>query len=268
VNEPLGASLPPLMTRYPAPVRRGLADQLVEHLIAAILGGDHPPDSQLPPEGKLAELFDVSRLTVREAVKALRNKGIVRVEQGRGTFVNRPSLWSPLDPDLLMARAATAEGREEVATKLTEARRLVEVGVAMLAAQRRTDADLAALDHALDRMRKASDRGDVDGFTGADLDFHNAIMAAAGNPFITALFAPLVDLLFEVRRAASGARAGRETAIAAHARILDALRAGSPDAARDAMSTHMAETADRINEVIGQDALRLSLPPPHREPGD
>src|SRR2546429_8609026 len=118
------------MTRYPAPVRRGLADHLVEHLVAAILRGDHPPDSRLPPGDRLAELFKVSRLTVREAVKALRGKGVVRVEQGRGTFVNQPDRWSPLDPDLLMARVGSAEGTRDLAVKLTEARRLVEVGVA------------------------------------------------------------------------------------------------------------------------------------------
>src|SRR6266508_3375762 len=162
------ASLPPLMNRYPVPVRRGLAYQLVE-------------------------LFDVSRLTVREAVKALRSKGVVRIEQGRGTFVNPPSHWSPLDPDLLMARAAPAEGTRELAMKLTEARVLVEVGVAGLAARRRTRADLTELKRALDRMRRASDRDDVDGFTEADLEFHGIIMAAAGNPFVTALFEPLVN---------------------------------------------------------------------------
>jgi GntR family transcriptional regulator, transcriptional repressor for pyruvate dehydrogenase complex len=254
------ASLPQLMIRYPVPVRRGLADQLVEHLITAILRGDHPPDSQLPPEGRLAELFDVSRLTVREAVKALRGKGVVRIEQGRGTFVNQPAHWSPLDPDLLMARAATAEGTREIATKLTEARLLVEVCVAGLAAQRRTRNDLVELKRALDRMRRASDRDDVDGFTEADLEFHGIIMAAAGNPFVTALFEPLVDLLFEVRRASSGARPGREKAIAAHGRILEALRGGSPEAASEAMSDHMRETAERIDEVIRQDDMRLSLP--------
>src|SRR6266498_192992 len=240
------ASLPQLMNRYPVPVRRGLADQLVEHLITAILRGDHPPDSQLPPEGRLAELFDVSRLTVREAVKALRSKGVVRIEQGRGTFVNPPSHWSPLDRELAM--------------KLTEARVLVEVGVAGLAARRRTRADLTELKRALDRMRRASDRDDVDGVTEADLEFHGIIMAAAGNPFVTALFEPLVDLLFEVRRASSGARLGREKAIAAHARILEALRSGSPEAASDAMVVHMRETAERIDEVIRQDDMRLSLP--------
>src|SRR3989440_7325036 len=252
------------MNSYPAPIRRGLADQLVEHLVAAILRGDHAPDSQLPPEDRLADLFKVSRLTVREAVKALRLKGVVRVEQGRGTFVNQQSRWSPLDPDLLMARASSAEGTSDLATKLTEARRLVEVGVAGIAAERRTPQDVEELRRALERMRRTSDRDDVDGFTEADLEFHELVMTAAGNPFITALFEPLVDLLFEVRRAASGYRPGRETAIEAHTRVLEAIEAGSPEAARAAMAVHMHQTADRINEVIEQDGLRLSLPPPHR----
>jgi GntR family transcriptional regulator, transcriptional repressor for pyruvate dehydrogenase complex len=252
------------MNSYPAPVRRGLADQLVESLVAAILRGDHPPDSRLPPEDRLAELFKVSRLTVREAVKELRHKGVVRVEQGRGTFVNPATRWSPLDPALLMARAGSVEGAGDLAVKLTEARRMVEVGVSGLAAQRRTAQDLIDIKQALDRMQVTSDRDDVDGFTQADLEFHQAVMAAAANPFITALFEPLVDLLFEVRRAASGDRAGRETAIVAHTRVLEAIEAGSPEAARDAMGVHMHQTAERINEVVEADGLRLSLPPPRR----
>ena len=187
-----------------------------------------------------------------------------RIEQGRGTFVNPATRWSPLDPTLLMARAGSTEGAGDLAVKLTEARRLVEVGVSGLAAQRRTEQDLVELGRALDRMREASDRDDVDGFTKADLEFHQAVMAAAGNPFITALFEPLVDLLFEVRRAASGYRPGRETAIAAHRKVLEAIEHGVPDAARDAMGLHMQQTAERINEVVEQDGLRLALPPPRR----
>src|SRR2546421_4554580 len=160
------------MNNYPAPVRRGLADQLVENLVAAILRGDPAPGCQLPPEDTLAEAFRVSRLTVREAVKALRHKGVLRVEQGRGTFVNQPSRWSPLDPDLLMARASSTEGTRDLAVKLTEARRLVEVGVAGIAAQRRTPHAIDELRGALDRMRRTSDRDDVDGLTEADLEVH------------------------------------------------------------------------------------------------
>lgn len=247
------------MNSYPLPVRRGLADQLVEHLVATILRGDHPPDSRLPPEDRLADLFQVSRLTVREAVKVLRLKGVVRVEQGRGTFVNPPARWSPLDPDLLIARINTAEGTRDLATKLTEARRMVEVGVAGMAAERRTPQDVSDLEAALDRMRTASDADDVDAFTTADLEFHQAVMTAAGNEFIAALFEPLLDLLLVVRRAASGSRPGRETAIVAHGRILDALRAGSVEAAREAMGVHMHQTAERIEEVVRDDGLDLRI---------
>lgn len=247
------------MNSYPLPVRRGLADQLVEHLVATIMRGDHPPDSRLPPEDRLADLFQVSRLTVREAVKVLRLKGVVRVEQGRGTFVNPPARWSPLDPDLLIARINTAEGTRDLATKLTEARRMVEVGVAGMAAERRTPQDLSDLEAALDRMRTASDTDDVDAFTTADLEFHQAVMTAAGNEFIAALFEPLLDLLLVVRRAASGSRPGRETAIAAHGRILDALQAGSAEAAREAMGVHMHQTAERIEEVVRDEGMHLRI---------
>ena len=118
---------------------------VVDHLVDAIARGDHPPGSRLPPEDKLSELAAVSRLTVREAIRVLRIKGVVRVEQGRGTFVNPTSRWAPLDPALLAARTASPGDAGDVARKLTEARRMVEIGAAELAAERRSIADLRAL---------------------------------------------------------------------------------------------------------------------------
>src|SRR3954469_16193849 len=144
--------LSPQMNRYPEPVRVTLADQVVQNLVDAIARGDHPPNSRHPPEGKLPQLRDVSRLTVREAIKVLRLKGVVRVEQGRGTFVNPPSRWAPLDPILLAARTASIHDAGELAKRLTEARRLVEVGVAELAAERRSMAALHALEDELAAM--------------------------------------------------------------------------------------------------------------------
>lgn len=251
------------MNRYPVPVRRGLADQLVEHLIEAIVRGDHPPDSRLPPEDKLSELADVSRLTVREAIKVLRLKGVVRVEQGRGTFVNPPSRWAPLDPTLLAARTASADAGG-LARKLTEARRLVEVGVAELAAERRSAADLVALEAALAAMRQNLD--DVDAFSEADIAFHAALMTAADNPFVTALFEPIATLLVQVRRHTSRTRRAREVAIAGHTKILAAVRGGARGEARQAMESHMRDTDDRLDEVIQDGGLDLSpgTPRPRR----
>jgi GntR family transcriptional repressor for pyruvate dehydrogenase complex len=247
------------MTRYPQPVRVPLADQLVDHLVEAIARGDHPPGSRLPPEDKLSELAAVSRLTVREAIRVLRMKGVVRVEQGRGTFVNPTSRWAPLDPTLLAARTASPADAGELARKLTEARRMVEIGAAELAAERRSMADLRALEREIAANYAALD--DVDAFAEADVAFHAAVISAADNSFVAALFEPVGTLLRQVRRDTLGTRELREQAIAWHARILEAIRAGSREAARAAMEGHMDATFAVVEDVIRDGGLHLSPQP-------
>ena len=246
------------MTRFPQPVRMTLADQLVDQLVDAIVRGDYPPGSRLPPEDKLSELTAVSRLTVREAIQVLRLKGVVRVEQGRGTFVNPPSRWAPLDPILLAARTASVHDAGELAKRLTEARRLVEVGVAELAAERRSMADLRALEDELAAMYASLE--DVEAFSEADIAFHAALMTAGDNSFVAALFEPLAVLLRQVRRETSRSRSAREKAIAWHTRILEAVRAGSRDEARAAMEGHLNETSATLDSAIREGGLELSQP--------
>jgi GntR family transcriptional repressor for pyruvate dehydrogenase complex len=246
------------MNRYPEPVRVTLADQVVQNLVDAIARGDHPPNSRLPPEDKLSELADVSRLTVREAIKVLRHKGVVRVEQGRGTFVNPQSRWAPLDPTLLAARTASVHEAGELAKKLTEARRLVEIGVTELAAERRSMNDLRELERWLGAMYATLD--DMEAFTESDIAYHAALMSAADNSFVSALFEPLAALMRDVRRATSQGRDAREGGIAWHTRILDAVRARSRADARAAMEGHMDETARLLDLAIADGGLHLSAP--------
>src|SRR6266536_6093267 len=77
-------------------MRQSLSDDLAEQLLQAGIDGRYHPDALLPPEAELAEEAGMSRLTAREAVKTLRAKGVLRVEPGRGTFVNAPSRWTDL----------------------------------------------------------------------------------------------------------------------------------------------------------------------------
>lgn len=240
-----------------SPVRVGLADQVVDLLIQAIARGDYPPDSQLPPEADIAERCQVSRLTLREAIKSLRAKGVVRVEQGRGTFVNPRSQWSALDPALLSARLADPAGTGDLARQLTEARRIVEVGVAELAAERRSDADLAMLEAALERMRQAHEADDANEFTTADIDFHDAIIQAAGNEVLGALFEPIEALVRMVRFETSTVVETRANGLALHAAVAAAVRSGSPEAARQAMLQHFSHT-----ELTLQHAMHHMLTEP------
>lgn len=232
-----------------------LHDQVVARLMAAVATGEYATGSRLPPEAVLAERAGVSRLTLREAVKVLRDKGVLRVEQGRGTFVNPPAEWSTLDPSLLASRFALEGRSAAVAQQITETRRIVEVGAAELAAHRRVESHLRLLRDTVARMQDAHERDDVQGFSAADVDFHDGVMLAAANPFLSALLQPLKALLREVRLHTSLTADMRATAVAAHTGILDAIAAGDQVGARRAMTEHMAETHRVIERLVDAGGL-------------
>jgi DNA-binding FadR family transcriptional regulator len=128
--------------------------------------------------------------------------------------------------------------------ELLEARLLIEVGVAELAATRRSDPDLVAMGAAVDAMRGADADADVDGFVAHDIAFHQAVMAAAGNQVIAALFEPITQLLQETRRHTSRDSLARRHALAAHERILADIVQRSPGQAGQAMRDHLVQTGE------------------------
>lgn len=218
-----------------------LSDDLAEQLLTAIIDGQYPPDSALPPEGELSEQGGVSRLTVREAVKHLRAQNVVRVVRGRGTYVNAPDRWTALEP---VVRAASRSSHTSLSERLIEARRLIENGATELAALRRGETDLAELREHLAAMREAADEADTEKFVQADIDFHATVMRATGNLFVPLLFEPFGPLLAEGRRETSAVPQIRVNAIAHHEAVLAALESGDPDKAREAMNAHMNQTAN------------------------
>lgn len=231
--------------------RSGLADQLAEHLLADVVAGVYPPDSQLPPEPELASLAGVSRLTLREAIKDLRQRGVLRVLQGRGTFVNQPQHWSAFDTTVLNARASLEQGYD-LALELTELRRVVERGIAELAAIRRSDDDITRLAAALDAMKTAWTKRDMDAFSNADVDFHDALLRAAGNTFALTLFHSVDDALRRVRRRTVENPELAQRALEAHDRILGAIRRKSAPQAGRTMNDHLQFTEDFIANLAAK----------------
>lgn len=225
-----------------------------------ILAGVYPAHSTLPSEQELAHLSGLSRLTVREAVKSLAAKSVLRVEQGRGTFVNAPDDWSPLDPVLLVARSMHNSDRVTMPKKLLEARRVVEIAVAGFAAVRHDESHLQLMRNALEGMQSAHDAGDVEAFVQSDIAFHQAIMAAADNPFIMALFGPLEQVLLIARRQTSAFFAERVHAIDKHRGILEAVSARDQMASRAAMADHMSQTEDDFDTFVVDQGSMLDLP--------
>ena len=234
------------MAGVPVVPRPRLPDQVVVRLLAAVADSTFAPGSRLPPESVLAEWAGVSRLTLREGIKILRDKGVLRVEQGRGTFVNPPQSWSVLDPALVASRSALEGGAAATAQQVTEARRVVEIGAAGLAALRRTDGQLALLRGTIERMVEAHEHDDVAAFSCADIEFHDGVLLAARNPFLAGLLQPVMALLEQVRVTTSTERGLREAAVAAHEEILAAITARDERRARDRMSRHMMQTPRAI----------------------
>ena len=231
-------------------MRQSLSDDLAEQLLQAVIDGRYRPDALLPPEAELAEEAGMSRLTAREAVKTLRAKGVLRVEPGRGTFVNPPSRWTDLEALLHAAAASGAPTEGVVPLRLIEARRVIEVGAAELAAARRGDDHLAALEDEVARMRVAADAGDLDAFVAADIAFHAAVIDAAGNVFLAALYDPLRSLLLEARRQTSAYADIRRHAIAQHEAVLAAIRDRSPERAGRCMRDHMDQTERDLETYV------------------
>ncbi|MDA8290592.1 MAG: FCD domain-containing protein [Actinomycetota bacterium] len=219
-----------------------LVDAVVAEIVDIVLRGEIEPGTTLPAETDLARRLGVSRLTLREAIQTLVVKGMLDPQHGRGTFVRPVASWSPLDPTLLAARARLLG--EDVGEALLEARRIVEVAAAGLAAARRTAEHLGALEQALGAMRAAAAQESLELWVASDVRFHGAVFDAAGNPVVAALFDAIGELVLEVRRQTSVDMGRWRRAIAAHELLLRAIEAGDPGAAREAMSRHLAETEE------------------------
>lgn len=219
---------------------RDLVDGAVESIFSRIISGEFSPEEALPGEVELAALLEVSRLTMREAVKVLRDRGVLRAIQGRGTYVAPSSEWTDLG-SLIRYFVSTGSTRE-VGLQVVEVRRMVEVGAAGLAAARRTEEDLRIMEDSLDALEAGGVSGDVDAVVQADLAFHQAIMRASANPFIPAIMGPLEYALRESRRWTSSHEDVRGRALMHHREIFAAIRDQDEQAAKDAMRSHMSQT--------------------------
>lgn len=228
--------------------RKALVDVVADDLLNRIIAGEFEVGGTLPPEADVVAHYDVSRVTVREALRSLTAHGIVAVRSGKPTAVNPVSLWQPLDAVVRYHQQRADRG--EIAVQLVEMRRMFESAACALAASRVSGSDLDSLAEQLRQMRAANDVADVESFVAADLRFHDIILAAAGNVFLTVMFGPLRQIFVERRRETSSVPEIRGHAIVQHGLILDALRAGEPQGARAAMDGHMTQTLDDLRHYI------------------
>jgi DNA-binding FadR family transcriptional regulator len=219
-----------------------------DDLLNRIVDGEFPPGSTLPGEQELTTQHEVSRMTVREAVKTLEAQSVVRIERGRGTFVNPTHLWTSMEA--VLRAAAHGENDASASIQLIELRRILETGAAELAASRISGEELDAIRKHLATMRAAHETNDVGQFVIADLAFHDVILRASGNVFLAVLFDPLSRVLAARRRQTSQVVEIQVNAIREHAHIIQALESADAEKSRSAMERHMTQTLDDLKRYV------------------
>ena len=207
-----------------------------------ICAGRFRPGDILPSEAELCERFNLSRIVIREAIKALAAKGLVDVRRKVGTQVQPLAQWNLFDPDIIAWRTQTLGVDRTMARDLVELRRVVEPATARLAALRASSEQRAALREAYQAMVRAVG-GDGD-YVSADLVFHTTIMRAADNQFLGQMQSAMGALLHAAFQIVSKKPGGPAHTLPMHNTLCRAIEAGDAPAA-EAASLRLIEQSEQ-----------------------
>ena len=203
-----------------------------------ILDGELKPFDRLPGEKDLAAALGVSRPTAREAVQALVALNILDVRHGDGTYV------TSLEPRLLAAPMdfllSLDHGSQLV---LTESRRVLESGIAGLAAQRATRSDVSALREIAENYMASV--GDVDACIALDQRFHDEVARIAANPILGSMLSTLAMLTQRSRQHTARSLAVRKRSGIDHSEVVEAIASRDSAGAAAAMAAHVSHVAKR-----------------------
>ena len=219
------------------PVRRkSVYEDIVLQIQGMIDRGELAMGDRLPPERRLAEMFSVSRNTVREAIRALSEQGQLESRQGSGTYVSDPGE----EPGDFAASFAGAILRGQPALKeIFEVRKLMEPEIAGLAARNASPGDITRLEAILAEQEQTVANGETGGKH--DQRLHAALADASGNSVMRALVKALHDELYESRVAGLQSQARQQASLKAHRAIVLAVKQGYIIQAERAMREHLEE---------------------------
>jgi GntR family transcriptional repressor for pyruvate dehydrogenase complex len=226
--------------------RKRLPEVVAAEIETAILDGTFTVGSHLPSEQQLATQFGVSRNVVREAFKFLKERGLINILNGSGTYVCHPSR-EPTSTAL--GRYIRQTGAYSNIPALYETRRILEGESVRFAAQRADENDLEVLHACLERMK--SHTKSMEHWSEADLDFHLEIARATHNPFLGLLLEPLVDQLRGVIAEGFLVPGAVEKGLEAHFRLYSCICDRDAEGAYETMIEHLRDSESRVTEFKG-----------------
>jgi GntR family transcriptional repressor for pyruvate dehydrogenase complex len=233
---------------FPKFETRKIYEKIAAHLEEQIVGGVLKPGHKLPSTKELSEAYQVGRSTIREALSALKAKGLLEIRQGEGSYVRKVQ---PEDVRLQGLEALLLS--KEAVLELLEARKALETANAGIAAEKRTDADLAAFERVLAAME--AHLGNEEEGERADIDFHRTLAAATHNSIMVRLLETIsgqMELAIrKTRRLQMYANAAvSEQLWYEHQAIYAAVREADPAAAQQAMRDHLCHVERMLADVL------------------
>jgi GntR family transcriptional repressor for pyruvate dehydrogenase complex len=229
-----------------------LPKKIATRLLSLIKEKQLRPGDKLPPERELAVMMQVSRPSLREALQALAIMNIIEMRQGDGTYV------TSLEPELLVEPLDFVFSlNDSTLLELFEARKIVEVGIVALAAQRITAAQIQELETCLEKSLKASDNPRA--FLEADLELHKRIVTAAQNPLLSRFMDSISQLGLVSRSRTTEIPGLIKQSAADHQAIVAALKAHDPEAARQAMLRHLDNVEQKLKALIPENEVLQNI---------
>lgn len=221
-----------------------LTSRVIQQIENLIVEGRLQPGDLLPPERELAQQFGVSRTVIREAVRGLASRHLLEVRPGSGTVITRPTVKSVARSMSLLLGVG---GHEFDVEKVLDVRRLLEIEIAGLAAERRTPLDLRKMDEILQHSLQVQDNRDE--YAKSDVDFHLALADATHNELFSVLLNSISDVMMKVRFMGLKVPGTPQRGINYHRAIFEQVKAGDPQGARQAMREHLVEAEDTMRKA-------------------
>lgn len=208
----------------------------------AILSRALAPETKLPSEQELCAQFGVSRTAVREALRTLSGRGLVRIVKGKGVFVNNPTAETVTNPLHLYLHLLHEHTH---VLDVIHARQMIEPSIAASAALNHTEEDAEKLERDLEELKNCS--GEQTALSSLDMKFHLDVAKASENPIVPLIIDPIHRLMPKIKSDVYGVvKDAQASAVEWHSKILDAILRRDPVAAREAMEKHLKIAEEHI----------------------
>ena len=231
---------------YQPVTRRKVYELIAEQLTAQIGSRELQPGDVLPPERELTQLYRAGRSSVREALRMLESRGLIR-PGGNGSFAVA-DFRSPLNHSVRLLLTLD----EATMHDIYEVRRILECEAAALAAVRRADTDLARMAAAIAEMEAGLETPSSDRYIDADLRFHLAVAEATGNRLLLHNMHALRDVIRRALMSIFQIPSSPRSSLEHHRVIRDAIGDHDAERARNAMRTHLEQVETDVHEVFAR----------------